>query len=144
MAELSTDAVGQPPSLDPEALETVVSWQKAAGAFEVCGFCVVDECGTQRALQLANRAGSIGEFEISRAEEEVLRAAITERRWRLVAFLHTHPDDAPDMSSRDRRCFEADTLPWIIVGTPLTNPCARTFMQRRTNAEAQDFDAALR
>jgi len=60
-----------------------------------------------------------------------VRAAAKQRGWQIIAFLHTHPNHAPDMSSRDARCFERDTLPWIIIGTPTSNPCQRTYVSDR-------------
>jgi proteasome lid subunit RPN8/RPN11 len=57
-----------------------------------------------------------------------VRAAAAQRGWQIVAFLHTHPHHAPDMSPRDLRCFESDTLPWIIIGTPVSDPAQRTYI----------------
>jgi proteasome lid subunit RPN8/RPN11 len=108
--------------LGAEALSAVVGWQRKAGSKEVCGLCAVDQSGEQRMLLLANHAGLANEFEVSRSEEEVARAAARERGWEIVAFVHTHPDHAPKMSAHDTRCFERDTFPWIIVGTPLSGP----------------------
>lgn len=113
--------------LDGDALTTVVAWQRAAGSQEVCGLCAVDEFGGQRVIRLTNRAGLAGAFEVSRSEEQVVRAAAAQRGWEVVAFLHTHPHHAPEMSPSDARCFQRDTLPWVIIGTPTAGPRQRTY-----------------
>jgi proteasome lid subunit RPN8/RPN11 len=114
--------------LNVSALATVVAWQRASGSSEVCGLCAVDEFGAQRVLRLTNHAGLADAFEVSRSEEQVVRAATTQRGWKIVAFLHTHPHHGPEMSPRDGRCFERDTLPWIIIGTPTSIPCQRSYL----------------
>jgi proteasome lid subunit RPN8/RPN11 len=113
--------------LDGEALARVAAWQREAGSREVCGFCAVDCLGELRLLRLTNQAGLPGAFEISYSEEAVVRVAAAQRGWEIVAFLHTHPHHAPEMSQRDARAFERDTLPWIIVGTPATSPQQRSY-----------------
>lgn len=113
--------------LEEDALAMVVGWQRTAGAHEVCALCAVDELGGQRILRLTNHAALAGSFEVSRSEEEVMRAAATQRGWEIVAFLHTHPHHTPEMSPHDARCFRRDTLPWIIVGTPMAVPCQRAY-----------------
>ena len=113
--------------LEPDALATVVAWQRAAGSQEVCGLAAVDELCRQRVIRLTNHAGLADAFEVSRSEEEVMRAAAAQRGWEIIAFLHTHPHHAPEMSPRDAWCFARDTLPWIIVGTPLTLPNQRAY-----------------
>ncbi|MFS8087121.1 MAG: Mov34/MPN/PAD-1 family protein [Acidobacteriota bacterium] len=115
-------------SLDGNCLETVVAWQRAAGILEVCGYCAVDAFGKHHLIQLTNHAGRPDAFEISPLEEETAQLAARQRGWQIVAFLHTHPSHSPDMSSRDALCFERDTLPWIIIGTPTSDPCQRTYV----------------
>jgi proteasome lid subunit RPN8/RPN11 len=113
--------------LDGEALAWVAAWQREAGSREVCGLCAVDGLGELRLLPLTNQAGLPGAFEISRSEEAVVRVAAAQRGWEIVAFLHTHPHHAPEMSQRDAIAFERDTVPWIIVGTPTTSPQQRSY-----------------
>ena len=125
MTELQSEII----SLDCETLDTVIAWQQSAGAREVCAFCAVDSFGKQHLLQLTNHAGLPDAFEISSAEESVAKSAASQRDWRIIAFVHTHPSDPPDLSARDTCWFVRDTLPWIIVGTPITNPSQRTFVQ---------------
>lgn len=125
MTELHSETI----SLDGEALDTVIAWQQSAGAREVCAFCAVDSFGEQHLLQLTNHAGLPDAFEISTADESIAKTVASQRDWRIIAFVHTHPSDPPDMSARDTRWFARDTLPWIIVGTPTTNPSQRTFVQ---------------
>ena len=115
--------------LDLHAMDTVIAWQRSEGAREVCAFCAVDSFGKQHLLRLTNHAGLPDAFEISFVEEDVAKSAASQRDWRIIAFVHTHPSDPPDMSARDTRWFARDTLPWIIVGTPITNPSQRTFVQ---------------
>jgi proteasome lid subunit RPN8/RPN11 len=116
-------------SLDGETLETIIAWQRSAGAREICAFCVLDSFGKQHLLQLTNHAGLPDAFEISSAEETVAKSVASQRDWTIIAFVHTHPSDPPDLSPRDERWFVRDTLPWIIVGAPTTNPSQRTFVQ---------------
>jgi proteasome lid subunit RPN8/RPN11 len=115
--------------LDPHSLETVIGWQRIAGAREVCAFCAVDSSGKQHLLQLTNHAGLPDAFAVSSTEESIAKSVASQRDWTIIAFVHTHPSDLPDMSARDTRWFARDTLPWIIVGTPITNPSQRTFLQ---------------
>ena len=110
-----------------DALAAVITWQRAAGSREVCGLCAVDQVGELRVLALTNHASLPGDFEVSRSEEDVVRAAAARRGWKIVAFLHTHPHHSPEMSPRDARCFALDTLPWIIVGTPTAAPQQRAY-----------------
>lgn len=125
MTELQSETI----SLDNDALKKVIDWQQSAGTREVCAFCAVDSSGKQHLLQLRNHAGLPDAFEISSGEESVAKSAASQRDWKIIAFVHTHPSDSPDMSARDARWFARDTLPWIIVGTPVTNPSQRTFVQ---------------
>jgi proteasome lid subunit RPN8/RPN11 len=117
-------------SLDDDSLEKVCAWQRDSGPLEVCGFCAVDRLGRQHVLRLTNHAAEPDAFETSRSEERAALAAADERGWKIVAFLHTHPEDGADMSPRDALCFERDTLPWIIVGTPTSTPCQRAYLRR--------------
>jgi proteasome lid subunit RPN8/RPN11 len=103
--------------LDDCAMDVIDQLQRTAGLREVCAFCVVDANGMQRIVSVANNSGSIGEFEISRSEDEAVSLAVAERGWQIVAFLHTHPEGVADMSPRDAQCFMRDSLPWIIVAT---------------------------
>ena len=125
MTELHSETI----SLDNEALDTVIAWQQSAGTREVCAFCAVDSCGKQHLLQLTNHAGLPDAFEISSADESIAKSAARQRDWTIIAFVHTHPNDPPDLSTSDTRWFARDTLPWIIVGTPTTHPSQRTFVQ---------------
>jgi proteasome lid subunit RPN8/RPN11 len=113
--------------LGPAALDTVIAWQRSAGAREVCGLCAVDQHDEQHVLVLTNHGGLRDQFAVSRSEEEVVRRAAAQRGWEIVAFVHTHPRDTPEMSPRDARGFERDTLPWIIVGTPTVFPRQRAY-----------------
>lgn len=113
--------------LGVNALATIVAWQRAAGQREICGLCAIDGRGVQRVLPLTNHAGLFGEFEVSRSEEAVVRSAAAQRDWEVVAFVHTHPHHAPEMSPRDARCFERDALPWVIVGTLTAHPYQRVY-----------------
>lgn len=114
-------------ALESNSLATVIAWQRTAGSAEVCCFCAVDQFGVQHLMHLTNDAGLPDAFEISLSEVEVARMAANERGWEIVAFVHTHPTDPPDMSSRDARCFLRDTVPWIIIGTPTSTPSQRTY-----------------
>ena len=114
-------------ALEKDSLETVSAWQRTAGSAEVCCFLAVDQFGTQHLMLLRNNAGLPDAFEISSSEIEIARAAADQRQWQIVAFVHTHPDDPADMSYRDARCFHRDTLPWIIIGTPTSKACQRTY-----------------
>ncbi len=116
-------------SLQRDALDTVMTWQRAAGSLEVCALCAVDRFGEQHLLRLTNHAGVIGSFEVSRVEEQIARSVAAEKGWKIVAFVHSHPHHAPDMSSRDTRTFERDTLPWIIIATTASYPAQRTFIR---------------
>ena len=134
-------------SLNEGALQTVAEWQRGATSLEVCCFLAVDECGSQRLLRLTNHAALTNEFEVSQSEAEVVRTAAQQREWKILAFVHTHPHDAPDMSARDVGCFERDTLPWIIIGTPLSAPHQRTYWpaaswERQPTAGAVHFEGA--
>jgi proteasome lid subunit RPN8/RPN11 len=113
--------------LKPDALATVVAWQRAAGFEEVCGLAAIDELCRQRVIRLTNHSGLADAFEVSRSEEEVMRVAAAQRGWEIVAFLHTHPRHGPEMSVRDASSFARDTLPWIIIGTPVTSPDQRAY-----------------
>jgi proteasome lid subunit RPN8/RPN11 len=108
-------------------LVTVLAWQRAAGPQEVCALCAIDESGRQRVLRLTNSAGLADAFEVTRSEEQIAAAAAEQRGWTIVAFVHTHPHDPPEMSPRDLRSFERDTLPWIIVGTSTRFPRQRSY-----------------
>jgi proteasome lid subunit RPN8/RPN11 len=125
------------PRLDSDALAMVATWQRAAGPREVCGLCAVDAQGVQHVLPLTNHAGLAGEFEVCRSEEEVVRAAAAQRGWTIVAFLHTHPQDEPEMSPRDASTFERDKLPWIIVGTPTVVPRQRGYSRPAGSPRAE-------
>lgn len=116
--------------LNHAALSQVVVWQRAAGSAEVCAFCAIDKFGEQHLLRLANHAGEPDAFEISHSEVEVARDAAGQRGWKIVAFVHTHPQHPPELSPRDARSFARDTVAWIIVGTPTSSPCQRTYPSR--------------
>lgn len=116
-------------SLQRDALDTVMAWQRAAGPLEVCALCAVDRFGVQHLFRLTNHAGMIGSFEVSRVEEHIARSVAAEKGWEIVAFVHSHPHHAPDMSPRDARTFERDTLPWIIVATTVSYPAQRTYIR---------------
>jgi len=120
----------EPPSLDADSLRQVIEWQLLAGSSEVCGFCAVDQFGNQHLLRLANHAGEPDGFEISNSEVEVARDAASQRGWKIVAFVHTHPQHTAELSPRDARSFVRDTVAWIIVGTPTSRPHQRTYPPR--------------
>jgi proteasome lid subunit RPN8/RPN11 len=107
-----------------------MAWQRAAGSIEVCALCAVDHFGAQHLLRLTNHAGLIGSFEVSRTEEQIARTVAAEQGWKIVAFVHTHPQYAPEMSPRDARTFKRDTLPWIIIATQASDPAQRTYIER--------------
>ena len=64
----------------------------------------------------------------NRLSLQLVWAAAAERGWKIVAFVHTHPQYGPEMSPRDLRCFERDSLPWIIIGTPTMVLRQRTYV----------------
>lgn len=117
-------------ALNDAALSQVVGWQRAAGSSEVCAFCAIDQFGEQHLLRLANHAGEPDAFEISNSEVDVARNAARQRGWEIVAFVHTHPQHAPELSPRDARSFARDTVAWIIVGTPTSSARQRTYLPR--------------
>lgn len=121
--------VPQPLILDRKALDTIARWQREAGPLEVCSLLAVDRVGAQHLVRLRNHAGLPGAFELSSADLDIAHAAAAERGWAVAAFVHTHPHHPPEMSARDSRAFASGTLPWIIVGTPLSGGVQRTFVR---------------
>jgi proteasome lid subunit RPN8/RPN11 len=121
--------MNQVPDLNLETLNKIVAWQRAAGSLEVCGMLAVDNSGQQQLIQLTNHAGSPDAFEISRSDEALAWKAATHCGWEILAFIHTHPHHSPDMSPRDKRSFDRDKLPWIIIGTPTSDPTQRTYFR---------------
>jgi proteasome lid subunit RPN8/RPN11 len=121
--------------LAEDTFATFCEWQRAAAPIEVCALCAVDAHGRQHLIRLTNHAGLAGAFEVSRAEERVARAAAVERGWRIVAFVHAHPDHGPEMSVRDAISFDRDTLPWIIVGGAASGPRQQTYLPRDQPAD---------
>lgn len=117
----------EPLYLTLDSLRRLVAWQRAAGPQEVCGLCAIDESGQQRVLRLTNSAGVADAFEVTRSEEQIVSAAAAQRGWTILAFVHTHPHHPPEMSPRDTRYFDRDTLPWIIVATSTRVPRQHTF-----------------
>ena len=67
------------PCLDDDALDTVIRLQRAAGHLEICALVAVDQFGGQHILRLANHSGLPGAFEVSRSEDEAMRAAAADR-----------------------------------------------------------------
>jgi proteasome lid subunit RPN8/RPN11 len=115
------------PRLDKRALKLVAGWQQAAGSHEVCGLCALDELGILQLIRLRNHASLGNQFEVAAADDELARGAAEERGWKITAFFHTHPHDGPEMTELDMRSFAKDTLPWIIVGTPIREPRQRLY-----------------
>ncbi len=113
--------------LDDQTLRLVIEWQRLTGDAEVCGFCAVDAQGKQHLIRVTNNHIVPDAFAVSSSEDNVARLATAERGWKIVAFWHTHPDDSPEMSARDARSFAKDNMPWIIIGTPTTDPQQRTY-----------------
>lgn len=114
--------------LDDQTLRVVIEWQRMTGDAEVCGFCALDAQGEQHLIRVTNNDVLPGAFAVSSSEDNVARLAAAERGWKIVAFWHTHPDDSPEMSARDARSFAHDNVPWIIIGTPTTDPQQRTYI----------------
>lgn len=102
-------------ALRDEALAAVVASQNAAGRREICGLCAVDSHGIQHFLFLTNHSGEPDRFETSTTDEANVRSIASLRGWSICAFVHTHVSGKPEMSRFDRRCFDRDALPWVIL-----------------------------
>jgi proteasome lid subunit RPN8/RPN11 len=76
---------------------------------ESCGFVVVVR-GRQRYIPCENQAEGNYEFKISAKDY-----AQAEENGAIIAVVHSHPHEGPEMSGNDLTMQDATALPWLIV-----------------------------